>query len=115
MPVKKLDDKTSRLLARDSIAIGAVDGGIVLNRGPVCIPSRQQLSSYAPPGGITPTRNDIIFCSLKPKALPVTLIENAFAQHVRKDKVIYYQHNGDDVLFMQATLKVPTKDEPSAD
>ena len=115
MPVKKLADKTSRLLARDSIAIGAVDGGIVLNRGPVCIPSRQGLSSYLPPGGITPTRNDIIFCSLKPKTQPVTLIENAFAQHVRKDKIIYSQRNGDHVIFRQATLKVPPKDKPTAD
>jgi hypothetical protein len=118
MPItqgKKLADKTGRLLARDSIAIGAVDGGVVLNRGPACIPTRQMYSSYAPLGSITPTSNDIIFCSLKPKAQPVTLIKNAFAQHVRKDDVIYYQHNGDDILFMQAKLKLPPKDKPTAD
>ncbi|MBT3201712.1 MAG: hypothetical protein HN350_17560, partial [Phycisphaerales bacterium] len=90
MPVtqgKKLANNTSRLLTRDSIAIGAVDGGIVLNRGPACIPSRQSISSYAPPGTITPISNDIIFCSLKPKTQPETLIKNAFVQHVRKDDV----------------------------
>jgi hypothetical protein len=105
--ITKLSDKTSRLLARDSIAIGAAVGGVVLNRGPTCIPWRQSISSYAPMGSITPTSNDIIFCSLKPKAQPITLIKNAFAQHVRKGKIIYYQHNGDDVLFMQAKLKLP--------
>jgi hypothetical protein len=115
MQGKKLANKTGRLLARDSIAIGAVDGGVVLNRGPACIPARQMYSSYAAVDNIRPTSNDIIFCSLKPKTQPVTLIKNAFAQHVRKDDVIYYQHNGDDILFMQAKLKLPPKDKPTAD
>jgi len=108
-PIKKLADETSRPLALDSIAIGSVDGGIVLNRGPACMPSRQSISSYAPIGDIRPPSNDIIFCSLKPKAQPVTLIKNAFTQHVRKGDVIYSQRNGDDVLFMQAKLKLPPK------
>ncbi|MBT3202566.1 MAG: hypothetical protein HN350_21920, partial [Phycisphaerales bacterium] len=68
-----------------------------------------------PIGDIRPRSNDIIFCSLTPKTLPVTLIKNAFTQHIRKGKVIYYQHNGDDVLFMQATFKTPSKDKPTTD
>ena len=118
MPVKKLADKTSRLLARHSVAIGAVDGGIVLNRGPLCVPSRQSNSSFIAmgvgAGTIPPTSNDIIFCSLKPKTQPVTLIKNAFAQHVLKNNVIYNQRNGDDVLFMKARIKLPPKDKPTA-
>jgi hypothetical protein len=113
-PVKKLADKTSRLLARHSIAIGAVDGGIVLNRGPRCIPLTKLSSSTNMSGSIPHRSNDIIFCSLKPKTQPVTLIKNAFVQHVRKDEIVYCQHNGDDILFMQAKLKVPPKDTPPA-
>ncbi len=69
--VTKPSDKTSRPLARDSIAIGAVDGGIVLNRGPACVPMRQSISSWAPIGSVTPIINEIIFCSLTAKAEPV--------------------------------------------
>jgi hypothetical protein len=108
-PIKKLADETSRPLALDSIAVGAVAEGIILNRGPACVPASQMYSSYAPIGDIRPRSNDIIFCSLKPKTQPVTLLKNAFTQHVRKGNVIYYQHNGDDVLFMQAKLKLPPK------
>ena len=113
--VTKPSDKTSRLLARDSIAIGAVDGGIVLNRGPACVPSRQSISSWTPPGSITPTTNDVIFCSLTVKTEPVTLISNAFAQHVRGGRIVYSQRNGDDILIMRAALKLPRKGKPTTD
>jgi hypothetical protein len=107
--VTKPSDKTSRLLARDSIAIGAVDGGIVLNRGPACVPMRQSISSVVPPGRFTPIINEIIFCSLTAETEPVTLIGNAFAQQVRQGTIVYSQRNGDDILIMQAVLKLPPK------
>jgi len=103
--VTRLSGKTSRLLARDSIAIGAAGGGIVLNRGPACTPMRQHISSFAPMGSRTPTTNSIIFCSLDAKSDPVTLIENAFAEHVRSGTIVYSQPNGDDILIMKATIK----------
>ena len=107
--VAKPSDETSRLLARDSIAIGAVDGGIVMNRGPACVPMRQSISSWAPIGSITPTINEIIFCSLTAETEPVTLIGNAFAQQVRRGSIVYSQRNGDDILIMRATVKLPPK------
>jgi len=110
----KPSDKTSRLLARDSIAIGAVGSGVVLNRGPACVPMRQSLSSWATPGSITPRVNEIIFCSLTAETEPVTLISNAFAQHVRGGRIVYSQRNGDDILIMRATLKLPTIPTSSA-
>jgi hypothetical protein len=105
--ITKLSDKTSRLLARDSIAIGAADGGIVLNRGPSCVPMSQHFSSWRGPGGITPTTDTVIFCSPAAKVKPTTLINNASAQHVRAGKIIYSQLNGNDILIMRATLKLP--------
>ncbi|MDP6636403.1 MAG: hypothetical protein QGG42_16000 [Phycisphaerae bacterium] len=113
--VTKLSDKTSRVLARDSIAIGAVSGGIVLNRGPACTPMRQFISSYAAPGSITPTTNDVIFRPLAAKSEPITLINNAFAQHVLQGTIVYSQRNGDDILIMRAKLKLPPKGKHAAD
>jgi len=113
--VTKLSDKTSRLLARDSIAIGAVSGGIVLNRGPACVPMRQSISSFAPPGSITPRTNDVVFCSLTAETGPVTLIGNAFAQQVSRGSIVYSQRNGDDILIMRAALKLPRKGKGATD
>jgi len=75
---------------------------------------RQSLSSWATPGSITPRVNEIIFCSLTAETEPVTLISNAFAQHVRGGRIVYSQRNGDDILIMRATLKLPTIPTSSA-
>jgi hypothetical protein len=111
----RLADKTSSLLVRDSIAIGAVDGGIILNRGPNCVPSRQHASSYAPMPDMRPTTNDVIFRSLTADGESITLLRNAYAQHVRKGRIVYAQRNDDDILIMRATLKRPGKGKPAAD
>jgi len=93
-----------RALARDALAVGAAAEGIVVNRGPGCVPMAQGLSSFAPPGGgATPRTNDVLLCGPS-ETEPSVLVPDAFAQQVAGGHVVYARTSGDDVLVLRAKL-----------
>ena len=109
--VRRLGQKAGMLIVRDALAVGAVAEGIIVNRGPSCVPMRQHISSRIPPAGgaLLPTTNDVVLCDATGKAPPVILVRRAFAQQVRGRRIIYAQRNGDDLLVMRADLKRPAE------
>ncbi|MGB2824231.1 MAG: hypothetical protein WBF17_24875, partial [Phycisphaerae bacterium] len=108
--VRPLGGNDSKAIAQHALAVGAAEEGIILNRGPGCVPMRQLISSIMPPGsgGVPPT-NDVILCEPSAGASPTTLVPNAFAQQVLPGRIIYAQLSGDDVIVMQAALKPRAK------
>ena len=103
-----LGKKAGKVLVRDALAVGAIPGGIILNRGPGCTPMGQYISSLSPgPGDDRPKTDNVVLCSLTGKTLPQTLVSNAYCQQVMGDRLIYAQRNADQVLVMQARLKRP--------
>ncbi len=105
----KIGREDPKPLVRDALAVGAVAEGVVLNRGPACIPMRQGLSSEAPvgSGADLPRSNDVVFCDPASKGTFVTLVPNASAQHVSGRHVVYAQVSGGDVLVLRAEIKRP--------
>jgi len=101
-----LADGKTRLIARDAKAIGAVDGYLLANRGPGCIPMMQLASSWAPPPGTDPRpkRNEIVLFDLSKQAEPVVLVAEAFAQQLLARDLIYAEENGPDVIVWRAPL-----------
>ncbi|HUU21960.1 MAG TPA: hypothetical protein VM389_05435 [Phycisphaerae bacterium] len=95
-----------KLLVRDALAVGAVPEGIVLNRGPGCVPMSQELSSYAPPGGSpVPRSDDVILCERARPGEFATLVPNAFAHQVTGRRLVYAQASAGDVLLLRAEVK----------
>jgi hypothetical protein len=96
-------------LLRDALAVGAVAGGIVLNRGPACTPMAQLISSQAPVRGLDdrPKSNDIVLCDPARPGTFVTLMPNAFAQQASGRHVVYARESGGDVIVTRAELKRP--------
>jgi len=101
-----LADGTVRPVLRDAVAVGAVGRYLLLNRGPACSPYRQSLSSYAPPRGTLPERNNVLACDLaEPASSLVTLIPNAFAQEVVESALIHTVKDGGNLLIFKTLLK----------
>ncbi len=108
--VRPLGGTDGKAVAQHALAVGAAQGAIILNRGPACVPMRQQISSVMPPGsGGVPQTNDVILCDPSTEASPTTLVPNAFAQQVFPRRIVYARLSGDDVIVMQATLKPRAK------
>jgi hypothetical protein len=107
--VKALDVAEGKVspVVRDARPVGAVDGWLVANRGPACIPMRQHASSYMPPAAKDdrPRTNAIVLCDLAGGGEPRTLLTDAFAQQVVGRHLIYAYASGNDVLVMKAPLK----------
>jgi hypothetical protein len=95
-----------QVLVRDALAVGAIEEGIIANRGPACEPMRQLISSYVPPGGTggRPLMNQIVLCGGSARGAPAALVSDAFAQQVVGRHLIYAQRNGDDVIVMSVRL-----------
>ena len=90
------------MIARDAVPVGATSAGIVLNRGPGCVPMAQFTSSYAPSSDPRPKRDDVL---IHTSAGLQTLVPNAYAQQADRDRIVYARINGDDVLIMMARLR----------
>jgi len=109
--VLKLGEKTSKVLLRDAVAVGAVTGGIVLNRGPACVSFGQGLKVRRMPASVT---DDVVLCSLYGSASPITLVQRAYAQQVTPKWILYAQANGDDVLIVRAAVRRGGEASPRA-
>ena len=92
----------STVIARDAVPVGATSAGIILNRGPGCVPMAQFTSSYAPLSDPRPKRDDVV---IHTSAGLQTLVPNAYAQQADRDRIVYARINGDDVLIMMARLR----------
>ena len=102
-----LAQKSDRMLARDAVAVGATSGGIVLNRGPACMPMAQLVSSRIAPAMVDdrPGTDGIVFCSLGGRAEPQALASSAYAQQVVGNTLISARRTGDHAIVMRARLK----------
>jgi hypothetical protein len=100
------DGSEPKELARDAVAVGASRAGVVLNRGPACMPMVQLTSSFAPRSDPRPKRDEVVVATA---AGVQTLVPDAYAQQADRDRIVYAKINGGDVLIMTARWKATVR------